>query len=249
MKTIKQNLPKCQNCAVREMALFGELETQHLDKARALRTSQIIYSAGEYLYHEGDTPSNALTIYQGWVILFKNLVDGSRQILRFALAGDLLSYKTGKKSRLDHSAIAVTDVTACAFPIQGFNDTIAELPELFFAIHSVTDTTTSRCYSTLTSIAKQTAEAKVAYLLLSLFIRERSLNPENDKGVIFPITQEDVGDALGLTAIHINRVFQSLRKKGLIECRNKNLWVGDQYKLAEIANTDLAELKKLLIAV
>jgi CRP-like cAMP-binding protein len=248
MKSNTQNLPKCENCAIRDSALFGELETEQLDKARSLRSAQQTYEAGEYLYHEGDTSEKAFTVYSGWVTLFKNLKNGDRQILRFALPGDFLCYKVGKHKIVDHSAIAASDVTLCAFPIDRFKQIIAELPDLAFAISSVTETTTQRCHSALTSIASHPAETKVAFLLLSLYVREMSLS-SNNECVPFPITQEDVGDALGLTSIHVNRVFQSLRGKGLIECKNRCLWVSDKKALAKVAKISLPELENLMVGI
>ena len=249
MKIINQNLPKCENCVIRNASLFGELETMHLDQARALRSSQVVFNAGEHLYHEGDTPDKAFTLYNGWVSLYKNLEDGSRQILRFALPGDLLCYKTKFNTPLDHSAIALTDTTLCAFPLTRFSEVISELPELSFALSSVSEVTTKRCYGTLTAIASFAAEAKVAYLVLSLFIRELSIKKDAVESIHFPITQEDIADALGLTAIHVNRVIQSLKKRGLIHYENKQIWVPDQEALAEVARTDLDELKMLMVII
>jgi CRP-like cAMP-binding protein len=249
MKIITRDLTKCEDCAIRNASLFGELETKHLDKARALRSSQIIFPKGSYLYHEGDKPDKAFTINKGWVTLFKNLEDGSRQILNFSLMGDLLCYLPGKNKVLDHSAIAATEVTLCAFPLERFSNTIAELPELSFAISSITGLANQRCHSILTSIASHSAEAKVAYLLLSLYIRESALNNDTKLGIPFPITQEDIAHALGLTAIHVNRVIQGLRKEELIICNNKYLQVNDQEGLAKVAKTNLTELKQLMIAL
>ncbi len=250
MKTNTRNLPKCKDCAIRASALFGELETNQLDKARKLRSAQLTYEAGEYLYHEGDTSEKAFTVYSGWVTLFKNLKNGDRQILRFALPGDFLCYKVGKNKEADHSAIAASDVTLCAFPIDRFRQTISELPDLAFAISSVTETTTQRCHSALTSIASHPAETKVAFLLLSLYIRELSLQKDQkDSCIPFPITQEDIGDALGITSIHVNRVFQTLRKKGLIECKNRCLWISDKKALAKVAKISLIEMQHLMIGV
>lgn len=250
MKIITNNLPKCEDCSIRNASLFGELETKHLDKARSLRSSQIIFSAGEYLYHEGDTSNKAFTINQGWVSIFKDLKEGSRQILHFALAGDLICLKSGRKKILDHSAIAITEVTVCAFPVERFSATIAELPELSFAISAINEVASQRCHATLTSIANHPAEAKIAYLLLSLFIRETSLGNTTATGSIsFPITQEDIGHALGLTSIHVNRVIQRLRKKGVIKCESKYLQITNQDALAKIARTDLKKLQQQLIIV
>ena len=250
MKSITQNLPKCKNCAIRSTALFGELELNQLDRARSLRSAQLKFEAGEYLYREGDKPDKAFTVYTGWVTLFKNLRNGDRQILRFALPGDFLCYKVGKHRAVDHSAIAASDVTLCAFPIDRFRQTIADLPDLSFAISSITETTTQRCHSALTSIASHPAETKVAFLLLSLYIRERSLQRHTqEKCIPFPITQEDIADALGLTSIHVNRVFQTLRKKGLIECKNRCLWVEDKLSLAKVAKISLNELEDLMVGI
>ena len=246
MRSVTQNLPKCKNCAIRNSALFGELKINQLDKARSLRSSQVFYSAGEYLYHEGDTVDKAFTLYKGWVRLFKNLENGDRQILRFALPGDFLCYKVGSNTTLDHSAVAITDVTLCAFPIDRFRSVISELPDLAFAISSITELVTERCHTALTSIASHPAETKVAFLLLSLYMREQSLQPKVPNCISFPITQEDIGDALGLTSIHVNRVFQSLRKQGLIECKSKCLWIPNQEALAVVAKVNISELKRLM---
>lgn len=248
MKSNTQNLPKCKDCSIRATALFGELETNQLDKARSLRSAQLTYETGEYLYHEGDTPDKAFTVYSGWVTLFKNLKNGDRQILRFALPGDFLCYKVGRHRTVDHSAIAASDVTLCAFPIDRFRKTISELPDLAFAISSITETATQRCHSALTSIASHPAEAKVAFLLLSLYIRELSSQSKTEF-IPFPITQEDIGDALGLTSIHVNRVFQTLRKKGLIECKNRCLWIADKNALAKVAKISLPEMQKLMVGI
>jgi len=249
MKTNTTNLPTCEECAIRATALFGELELKHLDKARVLRSAQVIYEAGEYLYHEGDIPEKAFTVYKGWIILFKDMKNGDRQILRFALPGDFLFYKVGKHKVVDHSAIAVSETTLCAFPIDRFRETIAELPELAFAITSVMDRTAQRCHSVLTTIASHSAETKIAFLLLSLFIREVYLNPTNTDCAPFPITQEDIADTLGLTSIHVNRVMQSLRKRGLIECKNRCLRVPDKDALAEIAKISIPELEHLMLGI
>lgn len=248
MRSSTQNLPKCQNCPIRASALFGELETHQLDKARALRSSQFFYSTGEHLYHEGDTAEHAYTLYDGWVILYKSLENGDRQILRFALPGDFLCYKVGKNKVLDHSAMVVSDVTLCAFPIDRFKTTIAELPELALALGSMTALISERCHTTLTTIASHPAESKVAFLLLSLFIREYArTDKKDDHCVPFPITQEDIGDALGLTSIHVNRVLQGLRKQNLIECRNKCLKVPDTKALAQVAKIGLNDLHDLML--
>ena len=249
MKITTNNLPQCNECSIRKAALFGEMKTEHLDQVRQLRTCQVTYSANEYLYHEGDTPSRTYTVYKGWIALFKILADGSRQILYFALPGDLICFKAKKESLLDHTAIAISDVTLCSFPTERVRQTIAELPELAFAISSINELFTERCHLNLTTIASYSAETKVAYLLLSLYLRESAINTYPDGYVAFPVTQEDIGDALGLTAIHVNRVYQGLRKKGLIECKRRYLRIIDIPEMERVANVDQQSLRQLMYVV
>ena len=109
--------------------------------------------------------------------------------------------------------------------------------------------TIQRCYSTLTTIASHNAEVKIAYLLLSLYIREMSLRQNQSGSIHLPITQEDIGDALGLTTIHVNRIFKVLQNRNLIECKNKSLNIPDQNNLAEVAKVSLESLKKLMVVV
>jgi len=234
---------------VRKSALFGELDTKSLDEARLLRTSQISYTAGEYLYHEGDIATKTYTVYSGWVALFKNLEDGRRQILYFALAGDLLCFKARKESPLDHSAVALSDVTLCSFPADNFRTAITKIPDLAFAVSSINELFQVRCHTNLTTIASHAAETKVAYLLLSLYLRELLHSKHSGGYIPFPITQEHVGDALGLTAIHVNRIYQSLRKQNLIECKNKHLKIIDKKGMAKVAKTNIAELKQLMFVI
>ena len=247
-KYILQDLPKCEDCVIRNSSLFGEIETSHLDNVRSLRTSQITFNTGDYIYHEGDMPAQAYTLQQGWICLFKTFEDGSRQILNFALPGEFLNYKLSNDP-LDHSAIAQTDITLCVFPLDLFKSVLSELPELSMAISSLTEISIERCYSALASTASSNAEVKVAYLLLSLYVREMSLKQDESNSVYLPITQVDIGDALGLTSVHVSRVFKSLQTKGLINYQNRNLCVPNEENLAKVANVSLEEFKKLLLVV
>lgn len=247
MQTIKTDLPKCLQCPVRSSALFGMLNTEMLDKVRALRTHQLLLEVGEHLYRQGDEPANAYTVYEGWIMLYKNTHDGDRQILRFALPGEFLGYRVGPTATHDHSAQALSSTKLCSFPIHQILKQASRFTALLEAIQAMNQTTMERCHSSMTTIAHKPAEAKVAYLLLTLYTRERSIRQPVDNCIPFPITQEDIGDTLGLTAIHVNRVMQSLRVKDLIVCHNRCLTVLDFEGLIEVAQMDELEIKQFSI--
>ena len=247
MKTTKTDLPKCLQCPVRSSTLFGLLNVDMLDKVRALRTHQLLLDSGEHLYHQGDRPSNAYTVYEGWLMLYKNTHDGNRQIIRFALPGEFLGYRVGPDVVHDHSAQALSPVKLCSFPIATIVSEAGQFTDLLHAIQAMNDTTMERCHSSITTIANKTAEAKVAYLLLTLFSREQAVRKTIDDCIPFPLTQEIIGDALGLTAIHVNRVMQNLRAKELIVCQNRCLEILDINGLIAVAQMDAIEVKQFSI--
>lgn len=247
MQTITKGLPKCAQCPVRSSALFGKLNTSMLDKVRELRTHQLVLGVGEHLYRQGEKPSSACTVYDGWLVLYKNTIDGDRQILRFALPGEFLSYKVGTDVVHDHSAQALSSVKLCSFPIPKITEEAGRFAELLVAIQSMNDTTMERCHSSIASIANKPAKARIAYLLLTLYAREQSVRSTAESCIPFPLTQEDIGDALGLTSIHVNRVMQGLRAKGLLACQNRCLTILDQPGLIKVAQMDSHELRQYSI--
>ncbi len=248
MQTTTRNLPQCINCHIRASALFGSLNTQTLDKVRDLRTCQHILDTGEHLYHEGDPPSNAYTLYEGWVVLYRHTSAGERQILRFALPGEFLGYKVGPQALFDHSAKALTPLRLCTFPIHKIHNFAANSVELVMAIQCMNDALMERCHSSITTIATKSAEAKIAFLLLTLFSRYKGVDNSSQNSIPFPLTQEDIADALGLTSIHVNRILQGLRSKGLIVCKNRCLKILNQNELIRVAQLEAVEVDRFALA-
>lgn len=86
---------------------------------------------------------------------------------------------------------------------------------------------------------RKTAKESIAFIILELFYRVKHQfpsSPDNSADSIdFPITQEDIGDAIGLTNVHVNRVIKELMSEGLIYCNKKHLKILDEEKLSEIA--------------
>ncbi len=91
----------------------------------------------------------------------------------------------------------------------------------------------------LTNIGRRVARERVAHLLLELFYRVWLAHPSpHSDGVELPLTQEHIGDALGLTSVHVNRTLRQLREAGLVTISGHNMQVLDPDMLAEVAGFD-----------
>jgi hypothetical protein len=56
--------------------------------------------------------------------------------------------------------------------------------------------------------------------------------------MLLPLTQEDIGDATGLTNVHVNRILRDLREEGVVEFHYRRLRIINPDKLADVAGVD-----------
>jgi Crp-like helix-turn-helix domain len=69
-------------------------------------------------------------------------------------------------------------------------------------------------------------------------VRLESVGLTNGHGFDFPLTQVELGDTLGVSTVHVNRMLQQLREDGLITLKGKTLTILDLERLKEFADFD-----------
>jgi len=193
--------------------------------------------AGCDLLRLGDRAEMIYTLLNGWVALYKLLEDGRRQILHFALPGAVLGFTPGPV--MAFSAQALTPVTVSVIARHDLYSLLEDHPEIGIQLAWQVSCDRSIAYDHLSSIGRQSARERVAHLLLELFIRFRMQWPGHRiEEMQLPLTQEDIGDATGLTGVHVNRVLRDLRKEGIVEFHYKRLRILDPDRLIDVAKID-----------
>ncbi len=231
----------CCDCPVRASALFSAIPDCDLDFTQTHRETQLVAPAKSNLFFEGDQPQRVYTIFSGWMILYQTLISGRRQILRFGLPGDFIGFQRNGNGDVVYSAEALTEATLCAFPVPRLMELMGKQREVVQQLFHLEMRDMNICQHHLLGAGRKTAEEKVAFLLLELFYRSRMQIPEvagDAMTVDFPLTQDDIADAVGLSKIHVNRVLRNLVKQNLISCERRRLTVIDEVKLTEIAEFD-----------
>lgn len=84
-------------------------------------------------------------------------------------------------------------------------------------------------------LGRANARARVAYLFCEFLWRYRAIGLSEDHALRLPLTQLDIADTLGLTAVHVNRVLQHLRREGLITMAHRRLIVHYPDRLQRLA--------------
>ena len=88
----------------------------------------------------------------------------------------------------------------------------------------------------LTSLGRSAARARVAALLLWIAGRIAAADPQAGDSFVVPMTQEEIGDATGLTAVHVNRTMRVLGEQGLIARTGGTVRILDRARLAAVAD-------------
>ena len=235
----------CDQCPVRKMTLFRGIPEQQLEWTKHYRQYQFVVPPKTSLYLEHTKPDYVYTLFNGWMAMYQTSQTGKRQILRFALPGDFLGFQADGRGGISHSVSALTESIVCGFPRDQLKNMFDEHPKLALQLANMESRDMALCQQHQTFGSRKDAHASIAFLLLELFHRTRKQMNKNynadDNSIIFPITQEDVGDAVGLTNVHVNRVLRKFTKDGLIECHHRKLKIIDEKKLAEIGefNSDI----------
>jgi CRP-like cAMP-binding protein len=229
---------RCQVCPIRNLALFEAVKEELLDWTEKFRTQQYVLDARRHLYKEGDPLTESYTLFDGWVMLYKSLKDGKRQILRFALPGDFLGYQIGENVPSNHSALAITDITVCGFPHPSLMELFTQQPELGMRLATLQQRDMSYCYEHMMSVGQKSALESISSILVELHERSIERDPVGKGADYFPLSQEEIADYVGITFVHVSRVMKEMRNSGMIETGNRKIRVKDIDALREAAKIE-----------
>lgn len=235
------SIGKCRDCSVRHLSICQPLQDEELAIVEKFRYGGRIYSAGSDLYRQDETPDELYTILDGWVMLYRLLGDGRRQIIDFALPGAFLGYQPNLTGPMRHGAQCITTVTACCtLPRRRFSDLLQRLPKLSTRLAWINGCDAVTAQTHLANVGGRAALPRVAYFLLELFMRLQPSSPATmDDAVEIPLTQDHIADALGLTNVYVNKILRHLKNERLIFLHCHALRILDVQRLAKLADFDL----------
>lgn len=221
---------------IRKLEGYTRLGREDRESLSAVARSPIVEAPPRRdLIREGDPPRAVRLILEGWACRYKSLPDGRRQIVGFFIPGDFCDLNVFILKEMDHSIGAITRVSYALIPPEEIERITRERPRIAQALlwHELVNASVQREW--LLNVGQRSAYERIAHLLVELFIRLREVGLADGKGCEFPVTQADIADATGLTAVHVNRTLQDLRRDGLIELSQRRLTIPDLDRLESAA--------------
>ncbi|MDF2117841.1 Crp/Fnr family transcriptional regulator [Roseiarcaceae bacterium H3SJ34-1] len=210
-----------------------------LHVTRRYKSADRTIKAGCDLFRVGERGDAIYSLVDGWVALYNLLEDGRKQILQFALPGAILAFIPVRGAMMNYSAQALTDSVVGIIPHENLGRLARDNPEVGMQLAGLISQDRGLAYDHLSSIGRRSARERVAYLLIELFIRSRLRWPgHRSEEMYLPLTQEHIGDATGLTGVHVNRVLRDLRKEGIAEFHYRRLQILNPDKLVDVAGIE-----------
>jgi len=230
------------------MTQFRAFSTEELKFVSNFKRGELVAEAGAMLLAEGAHSAQMFTLLSGWAFRFKTLEDGRRQILNYALPGDLLGLQGSIIGAMDHSVEALTPTVLCVFQRDKLSDLFRNHPGLSFDVTWLAAREERMLDENLLSVGRRSAIERAAYLVAFLYQRATSVGLTEKKAILIPISQQHVADTLGLSIVHTNKTLKKLADKKLIRWHDRACEVLDSNGLMEVAGWHgLPEQKRPLI--
>jgi len=241
---------RCAECPLRDIGIFESIADDHRVMVESLRLPQMFKPAGATLIDEGQAQAPLYTLFSGWAYRYKTLKDGRRQVLNFLLPGDFIGLQEKLIAASLHGVQALTDVWLCPFRRDSLWQVHRGAPELGYAITWLAAHEESLVDDNLLSVGRRSAVERIATLLLVLYKRAAALmQPVPADGVPFPLSQQLIADAMGLSLIHTHRTLRVLERRGLHRIRDGKLQIinpGALERLADVWGDGRPTLRPLL---
>jgi CRP-like cAMP-binding protein len=184
-------------------------------------------AADQDIIREGDTPAECCLIVAGFACRYSVTGEGGRQILSFHISGDIPDLQSLHLTVMDHNLGTLVPSTLAFIQHEDVRTLMRSHPRLGDLLWRDTLIDAAVFRQWMIGLGRRSAHGRIAHLLCELLIRLRAVELVEDHAFTLPVTQAELGDALGISTVHVNRVLQELRGENLISLHGGTLKVLD----------------------
>ena len=196
----------------------------------------------EYIVREGDRPQNACLMMSGFSFRHKVAGNGGRQIFSIHMKGDLADLQNSLLGTADHNLQALSHVEVALIPVEAIQEIAFARPAVGRAMWHETLVDASIFREWTLNVGRRDARTRAAHMLCEFALRLETAGLGERCNYELPMTQEQLGDALGLTSVHTNRTLMSLGEDGLISRTQRSVRIENWPGLISAGDFDPAYL-------
>ena len=196
------------------------------------------YPAETPVVRDGERATDCCLIADGFCARSKTIPSGKRQILSIHIPGEIPDLMSLFLHVMDHDLSTLTPCTLGFIrheTLRKLHQRSPSVAELFWR-DTLIDSAMFREW--IVNVGQRPAPARLAHVMIELRERLRVIERLDGNSFEMPLTQEQIGEALGITAVHANRVIKQLRQEGIVELHRGRGTVLDERKFLELADFD-----------
>ena len=231
---------------LKKLRIRDEISAEEERAIREMFTDVRDVPADRVVIRRGQELKESLLLVEGWAARTKDLRDGGRQISELQFSGDFTDLHAFTLKRLDHNIATITPSRFAIAPHDRIKSMYERFPHLARVHWLMTNIDAAIHREWTVSLGRRSAISRMAHLFCEIFERLSIVGMTDELSYDFPLTQQELGECLGLTSVHINRTLQSLRKLELITVEDRRVSILDLPGLKSLAdfNPDYLYLEK-----
>ena len=227
---------------IRKLERLSDLRPADIDAIRSLPFHMKTAPPHHILVREGDQARECCVLLQGYACRYKMSSGGGRQIVSFHMAGDILDLQHLWLSRADHTVQTITQAEIAWVPAATLKQLAQERPAIGEALwrDSLIDASIFREW--VLNVGRRDAKSRIAHMLCEFATRREAAGLGAPERFELPMTQEQIADATGLTAVHVNRMLNELGMDGVIARNKREVEILDWARFRDIADFNASYL-------
>ena len=218
---------------MRGLSTQGALSPEDKALLLGLELSPRYMSASEVLWQESEEADLFCVVKEGWAYSYRNLKNGSKQVLKFYLPGDIIGIRDFGFTRRLASAAMINKGVICPFSYQQLFELFGR-SSLAAGIVATATRQQAQLSERLIYLGKYSAHEQLAHFLYEIYLRLKRIKAVRDNSFFMPLTQELISDALGMSPVHVSRTFSMLREEGLVIRNRQHVKLPDPEALARL---------------
>ena len=206
-----------ESCLVSRLSRFVDLTEAESLFVMEMERNEQEYRKGKIVVDVGELTEGIMVLKTGWAVVKADSSDGRSQILRVYLPGEVMGIAELGATHANHRITMQTDGKVCPFPRKGLAPLYSDYPRLGALLTGLSSLDQIALRHLASSLGAMDAENRLKFWLLQLRSRLEVANVGLGNRFRVPFSQVEIGQAVGLTSIYVNKLLRRLVERGDIE--------------------------------
>lgn len=221
---------------LRKLTRLAPLSPAEATALAAMQAAPRAVPRNREIINAGRKYDGVFVLLDGLAMRYRVLHDGRRQVLNIVLPGDIIGFPACFFEAALYTVTALSEAIVTPIAFSRLLGLFRHQPRLAAMLFCAFSCEAAMYAEHLIDVGRRSARERVAHFLLELLVRLQAIDRADERSYRMPLTQELIGDALGLSVPHVNRTLAQLRREGLVGIEGQQVVIKDIEALAAVAD-------------